>query len=50
MNFWVRQPDPAAASDIFAGAPTVIAVFAQTGLVAAYPPVKTGANPYVDIR
>jgi prepilin-type N-terminal cleavage/methylation domain-containing protein len=52
LAFWVRQPDQTAAgtpADVFSGSPTVIAVFAQTGLVAAYPPVKS-ATPYSDIR
>jgi prepilin-type N-terminal cleavage/methylation domain-containing protein len=49
MAFWVRLPDINNPTNEFAGTPTIIAVWAQTGLAAAYPPVP-GNNPYVDIR
>ena len=52
---WVRQPDTQSPNqggnpnNVFSGTPTIIAVFAQTGLVGAYPPVP-GATPYQDVR
>ncbi len=53
MNFWVRQPDSNNPS-IFAGTPTVIAVFAQTGLTGSFAPVPNvlnpTVNPYMDIQ
>jgi prepilin-type N-terminal cleavage/methylation domain-containing protein len=52
LAFWVRQPDLSAVgspTNVFSGSPTIIAVFAQTGLVGAYPPVP-GATPYSDIH
>jgi prepilin-type N-terminal cleavage/methylation domain-containing protein len=49
---WVRLPDTSPPGtnigNVFAGSPTVIAVFQQTGLVGAYPPVY-GGTPYVNI-
>jgi prepilin-type N-terminal cleavage/methylation domain-containing protein len=54
MCLWVRLPDTtnvAGNSQLnpFAGTPTIIAVFAQTGLVGAYPPVSSG-TPYSDVK
>jgi prepilin-type N-terminal cleavage/methylation domain-containing protein len=57
VALWVRLPDtatpdpsnPSPFANVFAGAPTVIAVWRDTGLVGAYPPVP-GINPYQDIR
>jgi prepilin-type N-terminal cleavage/methylation domain-containing protein len=56
MALWVRLPDTsnapgASPANAFAGTPTIIAVWGQTGLVGAYPPVQNAINnPYVDIR
>jgi prepilin-type N-terminal cleavage/methylation domain-containing protein len=53
MNFWVRQPDPNNAANIFAGTPSIIAVFGTTGLTGAFPPapiVNPAINPYMDIQ
>lgn len=47
LAFWVRQPDITNPANVFAGNPTIIAVFGQTGLVGAYAPAPT--NPYIDI-
>lgn len=54
LALWVRLPeqgDPTnnSASNVFAGSPTLIVVYRDTGFVAAYPPVP-GAFPYQDIR
>jgi prepilin-type N-terminal cleavage/methylation domain-containing protein len=56
LALWVRMPDtsPPTATNpnppavVFAGAPTVIAVFRQTGFVGAYPPIP-GTTPYSGI-
>ncbi len=50
MNLWVRQPDTNSPGNAFAGNPTIIAVFAQTGFVGAFPPSASAASPYVDIH
>ena len=49
MAFWVRLPDTNAPANEFAGTPSLIVVWSQTGLVGAYSPVP-GNNPYVDVR
>jgi hypothetical protein len=49
MNFWVRQPNSTSPGQLFLGNPTIIAVFAQTGLVGAYAP-SPSQGPYVDIH
>jgi prepilin-type N-terminal cleavage/methylation domain-containing protein len=51
LALWVRLPDTGPGgnvNNVFAGTPTVIAVFRQTGLVGAYPPIP-GATPYANI-
>jgi prepilin-type N-terminal cleavage/methylation domain-containing protein len=52
MNLWVRAPDQFNPTNVYAGTPTLIAVFGQTGLVGAFAPVPptTNPNPYVDIH
>jgi prepilin-type N-terminal cleavage/methylation domain-containing protein len=45
---WVRLPDQQNPS-VFAGTPTIIAVFASTGYSGAYPPVP-GATPYIQVQ
>ena len=48
MAFFVRLPDPNNPNNAFYGTPSVIAVWSQSGLVAAYNP--TPGNPYVDVH
>ena len=53
IALWVRTPDTTTAPNaspynVYAGTPTIIAVWGQTGLVGAYPPAQ--GNPYQDIR
>ena len=50
MNFWVRSPDPNNPSNVFAGSPTLIVVYAKTGLVAAVTPAQSASGPYIDIQ
>jgi prepilin-type N-terminal cleavage/methylation domain-containing protein len=49
MNFWVRSPDVLTPNNIYFGAPTIISVFAATGLTGAFTPLQ-GPNPYGDIH
>lgn len=50
MDFWIRRLVAGSPNDEFAGEPTLISIWSQTGFVGAYPIDPAGPNPYYFVK